>query len=98
MPVSIEQHVEWIADCIEHMREQGLRRIEATVAAEDSWVEQVNFASSVTLHRYANSWYLGANIPGKKRVFMPYVGGLDVYKAQCDQAASNGYEGFELRS
>ena len=98
MPTAIEQHAEWISDCIEHMRERGLRRIEAKVEAEDEWVEHVNAVSNFTLHKYANSWYLGSNIPGKKRVFMPYVGGLDVYRKRCDEVAADGYAGFELGS
>ncbi len=98
MPVAIEQHAEWISDCIGHMRKHGLWRIEAQVEAEEKWVDHVNEVSSVTLHKHANSWYLGSNIPGKKRVFMPYVGGLDVYRAFCNESASNGYSGFELRS
>ena len=98
MPTAIEQHAEWISDCIEYMREQGLRRIEAKVEAEDEWVDHVRAVGDFTLHKYANSWYLGSNIPGKKRVFMPYVGGLDLYRARCDEVAGNGYAGFELRS
>ncbi len=79
------------------MRDHGLRRIEAQVEAEEKWVDHVNEVSNVTLHRHANSWYLGANIPGKKRVFMPYVGGLQLYRAFCDESAKNGYTGFDLR-
>ncbi len=98
MPVAIEQHVEWISDCIEHMRKQGLRCIEAKVEAEDEWVDHVNEVADLTLYPQANSWYLGANIPGKKRVFMPYVAGLIEYRRRCDEAAGEGYTGFELRS
>ena len=96
MPVSIEHHVEWISDCIAHLREQGLTRIEATAPAEEEWVEHVRLVASLTLFSKANSWYLGANIPGKKRVFMPYVGGLLPYRMRCDEVVSKGYEGFEL--
>ena len=98
MPVAIEQHVEWISDCVEHMREQGLQHIEAKLEAEDEWVDHVNQVANLTLYPQANSWYLGANIPGKKRVFMPYVGGQIEYRRRCDEAAAGGYVGFELRS
>jgi len=98
MPVAIEQHVDWISDCIEHMRAGGLTRIEATADAEDAWVDHVNAAADMTLFVKANSWYVGANIPGKKRVFMPYVAGMVDYKMRCDEVASKGYDGFELRS
>ncbi len=98
MPVAIEQHVEWICDCIEHMGKQGLRHIEARVDAEDEWVDHVNEVADMTLFKHANSWYMGSNIPGKKRVFMPYVGGQDEYRRRCDESASNGYAGFELRA
>jgi cyclohexanone monooxygenase len=98
MPVSIEQHVEWIADCISHMRERGLVRIEATGEAEEEWVEHVNQVASETIFPQANSWYLGANIPGKNRVFMPYVGGMAPYRQRCDEVASQGYEGFAFRA
>ena len=98
MPVAIEQHVEWISGCIDHMRKQALRRIEANVEAEDEWIDHVNEIASMTLFPQANSWYLGANIPGKKRVFMPYVGGNVEYRRRCDEVAAKGYTGFELRS
>ena len=98
MPVAIEQHVDWISDCIEYMRAGGLTRIEAKPDAEDAWVDHVNAAADMTLFVKANSWYVGANIPGKKRVFMPYVAGMIDYKTRCDEVASKGYDGFELRS
>ena len=97
MPVAIEQHVDWISDCIEHMRAQGMTRIEAKPDAEDGWVDHVNEVASSTLYQQTDSWYVGANIPGKKRVFMPYVGGLIEYRRHCDDAARDGYDGFELR-
>ncbi len=80
------------------MREQGHRRIEANVEAEDEWVDHVNQVADLTLYPHANSWYLGANIPGKKRVFMPYVGGQIEYRRRCDEVVKKGYAGFELRS
>ena len=96
MPVSIEQHVEWIADTISAMRAQGKRTIEADAGAEAQWVEHVNAIAQPTLFMQADSWYLGANIPGKPRVFMPYVGGVGAYRMKCDQVAAAGYEGFAL--
>ncbi len=96
MPVCIEQHVEWIADCIRHLRASGRQRIEASPEAEAEWVEHVYEASKQTLFWEARSWYLGANIPGKPRVFMPYPGGMTGYRARCDEVAEKGYEGFVL--
>ena len=78
------------------MRQRGLTTIEAEVAAEDAWVEHVNEIASMTLYPSCNSWYLGANVPGKPRVFMPYVGGLPVYAEKCEEVARNNYEGFVL--
>jgi cation diffusion facilitator CzcD-associated flavoprotein CzcO len=97
MPVAIEQHVEWIADCIAHMRRQGLERIEPRPEAVERWVEQVNIAANATLLPLVpHSWYVGANIPGKPRVFMPYAGGMARYRDICDGIAAKGYEGFAL--
>ncbi len=97
MPVAIEQHVEWITGCIAHMRERGLERIEAEPGAVDKWVEHVNEAAGATLLPQASSsWYLGANVPGKPRVFMPYAGGMARYRGICDDVAAKGYEGFAL--
>jgi cyclohexanone monooxygenase len=96
MIVSIEQHVDWIADCITYLREHGLGSIEATLPAEDAWVEHVNEVGHMTLYPQANSWYMGANVPGKPRVFMPYIGGVGVYRQKCDEVAANGYEGFVI--
>jgi cyclohexanone monooxygenase len=98
MPVSIEQHVEWISEFIEHARERGIDVIEADAKAEEEWVQHVNDVANQTLYTLANSWYLGANIPGKPRVFMPYPGGVGVYREKCDEVAANGYEGFILGS
>ncbi len=96
MLVSIEQHVDWITDCVSSMRKRGAETIEATRAAEDKWVDHVNEVASATLYPQANSWYMGANIPGKPRIFMPYIGGVGVYRKICDEVAAKGYEGFEL--
>jgi cyclohexanone monooxygenase len=94
MIASIEQHTDWIADCLKHMRDKGLDRVEPTAEAEMAWVHHVNAIADSTLYPLANSWYVGANIPGKPRVFMPYVGGFDRYKRRCDEVVANGYEGF----
>ena len=96
MLVSIEQHVEWVADCLATLRDRGAAGIEATVEAEDSWVEHVQETAGYTLYPQANSWYMGANVPGKPRVFMPYVGGVGPYRQKCDEIALKGYEGFTL--
>ncbi|MCE2558535.1 MAG: cyclohexanone monooxygenase, partial [Acidobacteria bacterium] len=92
---SIEQHVDWIADCMEYMRERGHGAIEATPEAEDEWVAHVGEVASHTLYPTCNSWYLGANVPGKPRVFMPYLG-FPPYVEKCNAVAANNYEGFEL--
>jgi cation diffusion facilitator CzcD-associated flavoprotein CzcO len=98
MPVAIEQHVEWITQCIAHLRSEGLSRIEATPEATEGWVAHVNDAAEATLLPMASSsWYLGANVPGKPRVFMPYAGGMAHYRSICDAVASKGYDGFALR-
>ena len=96
MMVSIEQHVDWIADCIAHMRRRGLEVIEAGKEAEDKWVAHVNEVAHRTLYPQANSWYMGANIPGKPQIFMPYIGGVDVYRQICNDVAAKGYEGFVM--
>jgi len=96
MVVSIEQHVDWIADCMVHMANRQIAAIEATPDAEAGWVAHVNEVADATLFPLANSWYLGANIPGKPRVFMPYVGGVGTYRQICDAIAAKGYEGFAL--
>jgi cation diffusion facilitator CzcD-associated flavoprotein CzcO len=98
MPVCIEQHVEWITDCIDHLMQNDIAQIEATPEAADAWVAHVNDAANATLLPQAgHSWYLGANVPGKPRVFMPYAGGMHIYREKCKQVAANGYEGFEMR-
>ncbi|MBB3083910.1 flavin-containing monooxygenase [Geodermatophilus sabuli] len=96
MIVSIEQHVDWVCDAIAHLRDQGLRTIEASQEAQDAWVDHVNLIASYTLYPKANSWYMGANVPGKPRVFMPYAGGVGEYRKKCDEVAAKGYEGFLL--
>ncbi len=96
MIVSIEQHVDWIADCLAYLREHHLGGIEATVDAQDAWVAHVNEVGHATLYPRANSWYMGANVPGKPRIFMPYIGGVGVYREKCAEVAAKGYEGFTL--
>lgn len=95
--VSIEQHVEWIADCLAFMRANDHGQIEADLVAQDAWVSHVNDIADATLYPRGNSWYVGANIPGKPRVFMPYVGGVGRYREKCDEVAGNGYEGFRFK-
>jgi cyclohexanone monooxygenase len=97
MIVSIEQHVDWIADCMTYLKERGLATVEATAQAQDMWVEHVNEVGHMTLYPLADSWYMGANIPGKPRIFMPYIGGVGAYRQKCDEVAAKGYEGFTLR-
>jgi cation diffusion facilitator CzcD-associated flavoprotein CzcO len=94
MPVSIEQHVEWISDCIQYLRNHRLDSIEATEEAQQAWGVQVNELADATLFPQADSWYMGANIPGKPRVFLPYVGGVGTYRQLCTEIAEKGYEGF----
>jgi cyclohexanone monooxygenase len=98
MMVSIEQHVDWVADAIGHLNGNGLAVIEPTRQAQDGWVDHVNEIASYTLFPKAASWYMGANVPGKPRVFMPYAGGVGNYRVRCDEVARNGYEGFTLTS
>ena len=95
MVQSIEQNVEWIADCIGYMRENGYARVEATVEAEDAWVAHVNEVADATLYTKTKSWYIGSNIPGKAPVFMPYIGFPD-YVRKCDEVVAKGYAGFSF--
>ena len=96
MPVSIEQHGEWISAVIEYMHEHGQTVIEADDQAEADWVAHVNEIAEQTMFMLADSWYLGANIPGKPRVFMPYPGGVGAYRQKCDEVTAGGYTGFTL--
>ena len=96
MPVAIEHHVDWIADCITHMKEAGKTRVEATPSAQDSWVEHVAEVSEYSLLGTGNSWYVGANIPGKPRVVSPYTGGQPLYRERCEAVVNSGYEGMEF--
>ena len=96
MMPTIEQHVEWIADCLVYLREDGSTEIEAELAAQDFWVDHVNDLARQTLRYNCNSWYLGANVPGKPRIFMPYIGGMPAYRAKCEEVARAGYDGFRI--
>ena len=96
MIMSIEQHVDFIADTLEYMAGHQQATIEATAQAETEWSTHVNELAAGTLYPQANSWYMGANVPGKPRVFLPYVGGLGVYRLLCDKIAADGYTGFAL--
>ena len=96
MVVSIEQHVDWIADAIARLRKDGVQLMEADPAAENAWVDHVNAVAGSTLLPRANSWYMGANVPGKPRIFMPYLGGVGAYRQKCDAVAASGYDGFQL--
>ena len=96
MPVAIEQHVDWIGDLLAHMKDSGISVVEADEVKEKEWGDVVRDYANATLHMKANSWYLGANVPGKPRVFMVYTGGLGLYRETCDRIAEAGYDGFEL--
>jgi cyclohexanone monooxygenase len=96
MMVSIEQHVDWITDCVAYLYAHGVECIEAMQDAEDAWVEHGNEVAHKTLYPLANSWYMGVNIPGKPQVFMPYIGGVGTYRDICDEVAAHGYRGFGL--
>ena len=94
MVVSIEQHVEWIADTLADLRSRGVERLEANVDAQERWVDHVLAVGDSTLFPKSDSWYTGSNIPGKKRIFMPYVGGVGSYRQECDDVRAAGYKGF----
>lgn len=94
MLVSIEQHVEWSTELVAWMREHDHRSVDPTLEAQDGWVDHVNEVAGYTLFPKGNSWYLGANVPGKPRVFMPYIAGANVYRAICDDVAAADYRGF----
>jgi cyclohexanone monooxygenase len=96
MIVSIEQHVDWITDCLGYLRAAGFEAMEAEREAEEKWVAHVNEVAHSTLYPQANSWYMGANIPGKPQVFMPYIGGVGAYRRICNDVAAKGYKGFVM--
>jgi cyclohexanone monooxygenase len=96
MPVSIEQHVDWISDSIAYMEKNDIAAMEATEDAQVQWTAHVAEVANSSLMPAANSWYMGRNIPGKPQVFMPYLGGVGPYRQKCAEIAANGYEGFAL--
>jgi cyclohexanone monooxygenase len=93
---AIEQHVDWMVDCMAHLRDLGAATLEPLLRYEDEWIEHVNEVSKVSLRSTCSSWYVGANIPGRPRVFMPYIGGFPVYVQKCNEVMSNGFEGFVI--
>ncbi|WP_206030776.1 MULTISPECIES: NAD(P)/FAD-dependent oxidoreductase [Rhodococcus] len=97
MVTAIEQHVEWTSDCLAYMDSHGYETIEPTQKAEDEWVAHVNEMASYTVFPKAASWYMGANVPGKPQIFMPYVGGCVEYEKKCNAVADEGYSGFVLK-
>ena len=96
MVISIEQHVDWITEAIAHLRANGLNRIQATAVAQDRWMAHVVELANQTLYPKANSWYVGANIPGRERLFSVYIAGCGPFRAECNRVVEAGYEGFEL--
>jgi len=98
MVVSIEQHVDWITDCVEWVREKGVDAIVATESAEDDWIQHVEMVGNSTLYPVADSWYVGANVPGKPRILMAYVGGVGEYRKICDDVARRSYTGFAVKA
>jgi cation diffusion facilitator CzcD-associated flavoprotein CzcO len=95
---ALEQHVEWIGDCIVHLRRNGIRTIEALAAAQQEWIDHATalVAPTVLVHPSCKSWYNGGNVPGKKRMYMGYTGGIPEYRRRCDEIAAGGYTGFKL--
>ena len=96
MMTSIEQHVDWVSDCMSYMTNNHWGVIEANLDSENQWMDHVEDVAAGTLRYSCNSWYVGANIPGKNRIFLPYAGGLPQYTETCNQVANNGYEGFSI--
>ncbi len=94
MMVSIEQHVDWVADCIDYLREYNLQAFEATTEAEEFWSQQCQAIADMSLLTKTDSWYMGANIEGKPRGFLAFAGGVGLYRLICDDVAARGYEGF----
>jgi cation diffusion facilitator CzcD-associated flavoprotein CzcO len=96
---ALEQHVEWIGDCIAYLRANEIGTIEALDSAQREWIEHATalVAPTVLVHPTCNSWYNGGNVPGKKRMYMGYTGGIPEYRRRCDEIAATGYTGFKLR-
>ena len=96
--VSIEQHVDWVFDMLQHASGAGVMEIEATHAAEDAWTRHASEVAGKSLFARSETQYVGANIPGKPRVYLAYLGGVGVYRKTCDTIRDNGYEGFVLKT
>jgi cyclohexanone monooxygenase len=94
--VSIEQHVQWITDCIAYLTAQGFSRMEATQEAQDAWIAMNNEIGQITVHRNSHSWYMGDNVAGKPHVVLPALMGVGPFRAACDEVAADGYRGFAL--
>jgi hypothetical protein len=90
--------VDWISDCIAYLRANGIRTIDALPAAQQEWIDHATslVAATVLVHPSCNSWYNGGNVPGKKRMYMAYTGGIPEYRRRCDEIAAGGYTGFKL--
>jgi cation diffusion facilitator CzcD-associated flavoprotein CzcO len=95
-PTCAELQGDWIVQLLDHVRQRGWTRFEATAAAEEDWRAQVHALADATLFPQADSWYLGANIPGKRREMLSFAGGLSAYMAKCNESAERGYEGFAI--
>ena len=95
---ALEQHVDWIGDCIAYLHANGIRTIEALATAQQEWIDHATalVAPTVLVHPSCNSWYNGGNVPGKKRMYMGYTGGIPEYRRRCDEIAAGGYTGFKL--
>ncbi|MCL4136944.1 UNVERIFIED_CONTAM: hypothetical protein GTU68_059543 [Idotea baltica] len=96
MMVSIEQHVDFVCDCLQHMRDAQKVTVEADATAQEHWVAHVNEVANATLFPKGGSWYLGANVEGKPQVFMPYAAGVGVYREVCEDVVANDYRGFQF--
>ena len=94
MIFAIEQHVDWIVQCMSDLRARGVELIQAREDAQDQWVGHANAIAAGTVFLQANCWYVGANVPGKPRVFVPYAGGVVPYRQKCNEVVAKGYEGF----
>ena len=95
-PTCAELQGDWIVQLLDHLRQRGCTRFEATVPAEKAWRAQVHEIAETTLFPRANSWYFGANIPGKPREMLTFAGGLSTYIANCNECAERDYEGFAI--
>ena len=97
VPTAIEQHVEWISDCLRYLRENDVKTIEPTEEAEKQWSKQCTELANSTLFTKTESWYTGSNIDGKSRDFLIYLGGLDNYRYICNEVSEKGYQGYQLQ-